>query len=357
MHRNRLALAVAASFLVLVTSFIVILSSQLRSKALMFETLVEILRVEYPATGERDPLRIEEALDRSAAIIRQLRDLDERGLMEELLGRAYRVNGFDAKALQYLESSYETRLENLRENPSPVADSLHNLAYQLMDQGDLDEAERMLRESLAMESDLADTEALERRATGLNVLGLVLQKKKRYAAAEKSFRQALELRLEIYDENHPDVVRSYNNLATSLYYQEEIEEAKEIYFRSLEVRLRWLEPPNESLAKSFNQLGSALAGQSEFAEAASFFRLALATRRGIHDTDHPAVVTVLLNLGRVLYSVGQLDEAEQYLQEALESQRRLDSRDPFFAQIEESLVAVAEARRRRAAAASDGDGG
>ena len=66
---------------------------------------------------------------------------------------------------------------------------------------------------------------------------------------------------------HSDVATSYNNLATALGDQGDLEKAKEYHERALTIRQQTLGPQHPDVATSYNNLAIVLRGQGDVEKA------------------------------------------------------------------------------------------
>ena len=132
-------------------------------------------------------------------------------------------------------------------------------------------------------------------------------------AADEQTRRALELRLQLYGEDHPAVAESLYELAWA---ESEDTEAERIFRRALEIRRHTLGDGHPDYAESLNGLARNLHFQGEYEQAEPLFREALEVQR---DTlgDGAQVVETLHFLGMVLLEVNELDAAEESFREAL----------------------------------------
>jgi tetratricopeptide (TPR) repeat protein len=191
------------------------------------------------------------------------------------------------------------------------AAALNDLGLMLRDQGDYDQSEKLLQESLAMKRRLLGEKHPE-LALALNNLALVLWRKGDLAEAESTYRQALAMQRELLGEAHPDVANTLNNLAFVLYDRGDAGAALKTEGESLSIYQKLFPNDNPNVAATMNRLGYWLTEAHDYAAADRYLEGALAMRRRLFKPSHPEIASSLLH-------VGILQVAEHKYQEALVS--------------------------------------
>ena len=69
------------------------------------------------------------------------------------------------------------------------------------------------------------------------------------------YLQSLELKQNIYSEDHPDIASSFNNLGVLYSDLGDYEKAEKYYFQSLEIRQNIYSEDHPDIDMSFNNLG------------------------------------------------------------------------------------------------------
>ncbi len=205
-------------------------------------------------------------------------------------------------------------------HPSTLT-SINNLGLLLYSQGKLDEAEQLLREGLEVNRRELGNEHLN-TLTSINNLGMLLLAQGNRDEAEPLFREALEVRRRTLGDEHPSTLDSINNLGILLQKQGKLDEAEQLLRETLEVRRRKLGNEHPTTLTSINNLGDLLGGQGKLAEAEPLLRESLEVRRRELGNEHPDTLASLNNLGDLLGGQGKLAEAEPLLRESLEVSRR-----------------------------------
>jgi hypothetical protein len=112
-------------------------------------------------------------------------------------------------------------------------------------------------------------------------------------------------------EEHPDTLRSANNLARSLSNQGKYAEAERIHREVLGARRRVLGEEHPDTLKSACNLASSLSGQEKHAEAERIHREVLGVERRVLGEEHPETLKSASNLAQSLSEQGKYAEAEE----------------------------------------------
>ena len=192
------------------------------------------------------------------------------------------------------------------------AAAVNDLGLLLRDQGEYDESERLLRESLAMERRLVGDKH-PGMALALNNLALVLWRKGNLKEAESTYRQALAMQRELLGDVHPDVANTLNNLAFVLYDGGDARGALQTEAESLAI-YRKLFPERQPRRRAHHEPARllVLTETHDYAAADRYLTEALAMRRRLFAPSHPEIASSLMH-------VGILQVAQHKYQDALVS--------------------------------------
>ncbi len=188
------------------------------------------------------------------------------------------------------------------------ADALNDLGLLCRDQGDYEQSERLLRESLAMQRRL-HAERHPELALSLNNLALVLQRKGDLAGAEANYREALDMRRELLGPTHPDVANSLSNLAFVLEERGELGAALQAERESLEIYRKLFPGDNPDVARTMNGLGYLYMETRDYPSAERYLQEGLAMRRRLFDKSHPELASSLAHLGILQVATHQYEDA------------------------------------------------
>ena len=157
----------------------------------------------------------------------------------------------------------------------------------------------------------------------MNNLALVLQKQAKWKEAEEMHREVLRMSHHLLGEDHPNTLSSGSYLALVLQEQGKWQVAEEMHREVLEARRRVLGEKDPDTLVSMNNLANVLQSQGKWQEAEDMHREALEVQRKVLGQEHQNTLASMNNLGIVLRAQAQWQEAEEMQREALEVQRRV----------------------------------
>jgi len=291
------------------------------------------------------------SLDDSSRTIRNLNDLNEN-LRQQADDWARRFHELSARLAASQDDSLQAKQ-----------------AHELIQQGEFDKAEPILRTLAAKEEDDVTRAAATQHDLGEVAMlrfdpgaGLphyekafryrpdnphyaddyarAADRERRYAEAEMGWDAALQSYRELAgsdpDAYRPDVADMLNYLGNLYRNTGRLEKAEKAYNEALAIR-RDLAARNPTahrrgMAATLNNLGIFYSNTGRPSEAEKVYNEALAIRRDLAAQDprthQPNVAATLDNLGRLYWSIGRLGEAENAYSEALGIRRELAARNP-----------------------------
>jgi len=338
LRRHRLAIAVAATVLVLLGSFAVVEAVQLRrikreseQRARVTEFMTNMFKVSNPSEARGSTITAREILDKASKEIDRglAKDPEAQAQMMSVMGNVYEGLGLYPRAHPLLERAAEIRSQVLGPKNLETLRSKNDLAIILRDEDRSQESEKLARETLEMERRLLGPEHPDTLRSMTTLAGAV-SNQGRVAEAEKLGRQTLEIQRRVLGPDHPDTLTSMNGLAVDLYKEGRLAEAEKLYRETLQIRRRVLGPDHPDTLLSMANLGGILIGLKRYPEAAKVYGEALEIERRVLGPEHPSTVNSMGMLAHVLISDGRYAEAEKLERQALEIQRRvLGPEDPL----------------------------
>jgi eukaryotic-like serine/threonine-protein kinase len=373
MRRNKIAVAVAAAFLILtVASAVLIVKQSIRAarerdKAQQVSAfLVELFNVSDPGEARGNAITAREILDKGAQRIeRELaKEPEVQATLMNTIGQVYAKLGLYEAARPLYEKALQTRREIFGEESIEVAESLNslailygaksdyanaeslsrqvlairrkvlgkehievarslnNLAHTLSEKGNTQEAEPLFREAVAMHRKVAGNEHNELAIT-LNNLALLLDSTGKYEEAEALFKEALAMRRKLLGDDHPDTAAGLNNLAGVYRRTGALPAAEPLYHEALTITRKSLGAEHPTVATMMNNLAMLLSLLDKKPEAERLYRESLEIRRKHFGEENSDVATSLNNLGLLLYERGDYAEAEKLYRQALAIHRKL----------------------------------
>ncbi|MEP6621217.1 MAG: TonB family protein [bacterium] len=200
-------------------------------------------------------------------------------------------------------------------NDAAHADALFRLGALQHDEGNAEEAERLLREALATVEHTWDTDDRLRIAI-LTALGQVLAERGKPDDARVVLAEALALRDTDADTTDIDLVFLLNELSRLCLKQGAYAEAEPLLQRLLAVkRVKGEEHPE--VATVLASLAAVREGSGDLVHAEEMYRRALQIRQQTLAANHFSIAATLEQLARVCAARGVLGDAVSYYQQAL----------------------------------------
>ena len=293
-QRNRLAVAAAALFGLLVIGFAATTGVQARRLAAerdrarseraqaeqVMDLLVDLFRTGDPRVEPGgDTLRVAALLERSE---RAIVALDAEPQVQARLG-------------EVLASIHEARSRFDRARP-------------------LFEAALAIQEALAG-ADSPDALRLRRQ------LALLTSREQGARAAEPLLRESLARHRRVFGEEHADVATAMQDLAATL---KDRNESRRLLEGALAMRRRLLAPGDPSIASSLNALAMWTLDGGDLEGAGRLFAEALGILRAHLPAAHPHVLVLMHNLAAIQARQGHWAEAEAVQREVLALRRRVE---------------------------------
>ncbi len=332
--RNRIAIAVCAAFVALLVGFAITMTVQARRLALerdqaqherdraeeVVAFLQEIFSFSDPERTGSEEITAREILDRGRRRVDSElagQPIVQASLMEAI-GNVYNTLGLFDWSEESLRRALELRRENLGENDAQTAQSKDSLGVLLRAKGEYEEAEQLLRESLATRQRLfGDGHPLVAQ-TLVHLAQVSYDKSEAYEEAEDLFRKALDVMRRARGDNDPMITEIQSQLGILLVQTGRFDEAEGVFREAMETCRRELGDDNPRTAESLNNLAVFLGIVGRHQEALPLFRESLETRLRVLGEDHPATGESLNNLGRLLRETGDLEGAEKLYRQGLD---------------------------------------
>ena len=379
-RRNRVALATAAAFvLVLAAAAVVSIRQSIRAnrEAAVAQAVNDFLRNDLLAQASAanqagpgakpDPhLEVRTALDRAATRItgKFERQPEVEADIRDTIGQTYSDLGLYAEAQRQLERALELhrRVQGV-ENPKTLG-TVRALAMNDIEQGKYAEAETLLTNLLPIERRVLGPEhpktlasmaslglafymqgkhpqaealgtqllQVQRRVLGpehpdtlktMNNLALVYHDQGKYAQTEDVYRELVDIRRRVLGSEHPDTAKTISNLAWAYWSEGKVEQAQELYGQALEILRRVLGPDHPNTTLTMNNLVLTDVAQGNYAAAEELAKQVLEIRRRVLGPEHPDTLQSLHNLAWVNYVQGRYASSEELYSQTIEIRRRV----------------------------------
>ena len=177
------------------------------------------------------------------------------------------------------------------------------------------EAEQHLTAALKQAEKFGEQDA--RLATSLKNLAVLYQAQFKFEQAELLVKQTLAIDEKTLGPEHPDMATAVHNLAVLYRYQGKYAEAEPLFKRALAIQEKALGPENQAVATSLVSLANFYRDQGKYAKAEAHYQRALPIYEKALGPEHPEVAGILASQA-LLYSIqGKYAEAEPLFKRAL----------------------------------------
>lgn len=364
--RHRVAVASAATAVVLLLCFIEVLLIQQREvvgQRDRFEStaefLIEIFENPNPERSGDPNLSARQLLDRGASSLdKDLGDQPEvQADMRSVIGLSYHGLGQLEEAANHLERALADHRRIYGNDHPKVAKSLRRLAQLESDLRLLDAAEAHAEEALAIHRRWFEPPHPD-LANSLYRLAWIRERRGEYSSAESLYRQALAMARELDEESGllADILTGFGIL---LRENAQYPEAEIYLDESLEILRDLVGEEHARTAAATNSLGLLMNLMGRFELAEEQFRRALAIARKVYGEGHPEIASIGANLGKALENQGRYEEAEEVLLAAVALGRQLPGPEgaghPVLAYSLLQLASLYEISGRRPEAAVAGE--
>jgi non-specific serine/threonine protein kinase/serine/threonine-protein kinase len=268
------------------------------------------------------------------------------------LGRLYLQQGQLGEAEPLVREALSGRRARLGETHHDTLDSVGDLATLLTAQGKFAEAERLFRQAL---DGARATLGSAHRVTiaALDNLAQVLFEQGEFSAAEPLSREALSGFRSALGDDDSETLQAIANLACVLQAQGKFAEAEPLHREALTRIRAKLGDEHPTTLTTINNLAGEYYTERKFAEAEPLDREALAGRRAKLGDEHPDTLQSINNLALVLRARGDLAGAEPLFREALARRRAtLGERHPDTLTADNNLADLLDARGKLSEAES-----
>jgi tetratricopeptide (TPR) repeat protein/predicted Ser/Thr protein kinase len=294
--------------------------------------------------GPGDSLRVITLLDRG---VQEARDLNNEPAVQadlyQTLGGIYQKLGKLDRADALLQAGLARRTSLFGKDSSETADSLVALGLLRIDQEQLPEAEKLIREGLetAKRRVARDDPSLAKPTTAL---GRVLEERGSYNQAVPVLEQAVRLSSKESAAN-PDLADSLNELASVHFYAGRYTVADALFRRVLQMQRQLHGDRHPLVADALINVGAVQQDLGYYSEAETFERQALQINQAYYGDDHPQMAHNLTVLSRTLINEKRYDEAVAALEKALPIEER--AYGPVSRQVASALNELGNAAMKR----------
>ena len=268
----------------------------------------------FQSRGEK--ITVREVLDQGIVQINsELKDETQvRANLLRAMGQAYTGLGLYEKAGTALESAV-SESERL-ETDGDLFKARLALAYNDYQNGEYAKCESLYVAARAQAVARA-REGSETVALADSGLGECLVKLDRLDEAERHLRNALAINQSIHGEDHPETARDLEALGTILLSTGRFDDAEPLLLRALTAQRNIAGPNSGRVGVVLGNLGFLYFQAGRYDQAVSAWSKALPITESVLGPDHAQVAALLNNLGRVELLTGRLDSARPHMARSL----------------------------------------
>jgi hypothetical protein len=144
-------------------------------------------------------------------------------------------------------------------------------------------------------------DSLQQPLEELTFLAATLRAQGNLARSRELMQRALEVRVRLLGEDHPETIGSMRNLAGTLYAQDDLAAVTALEARVLEARRRTLGADHPDTLASLGLLGTLTADQDDLTRARDLLEQSLTDHVRVFGADTPETDAAVQRLGRVVY--------------------------------------------------------
>ncbi|MFZ0391250.1 MAG: tetratricopeptide repeat protein [Calditrichia bacterium] len=239
--------------------------------------------------------------------------------------------GETVTARELLERGAARLDQELADEPEVQAAMMHVIGSVYISLGLYDQAMPLVEKSLEIRRQLFGEDHKD-VAESLVKLGEALREKGEFEQSEEKFREGLQVLRKIDPEGSPDIAATLNNLGWVLNDAGKYDESEDSFREAIRIfkanDMEWTVENSTAL----NNLALLLHEKGDLREAELLFRQALAIQRKLLGEVHPEVSTTMYNLAKLLRELGAVNQATEMLQQVVKMDRQvLGNEHPYLA--------------------------
>ena len=338
MRRNRLALAVTAASLVLISvSISQVVSERNRASteaanaAAALDFLVATFGSSDPNVTKGDTITAKEVLDRGAERLSTDTSLtpSARALLGDAIGNVYKNLGLYAPAHEQLQAAVALH-ESLNQKEAMVR-TLRQLGATKSLQGDLEAAKATMERALSIAQSVYPDDHVE-SATTLAWLAQEVGNNSQYEDSIELYKSAIAMRERLGETEDVEYIETRYGLGEAFMVTGNFEESETNHRIALEAATETIGLRNSLTIKVMQALAISLHEAGKLEEAEPYYLQSDALEREVLGEDHPDREYSLTSIGRLYRHMGRYEEAEEYLRAAVAAAKKsLGDRNVFTA--------------------------
>jgi eukaryotic-like serine/threonine-protein kinase len=325
-RRHRYSVAGTAAVIAMLIAFAVMQNIQLRKTRRerdRADRIAEFMTGIFKASDPNEKLgaiTAQELLDGAAKNIdtELSKDPELQASMMHVIGRAYMYQGLFQKAQSVFERGIKASASaGLLETRDPM-NTMHDLAWALLQQGHVAEAEALERKLMAMQRRVLGDDHPDTLATISELAFTLCEAKTNCDEGVRLNREVLEKQKRILGPEHRYTLVTMDNLALNLAEDGHLAEAETLQQESLKIHLRALGPENLSTINAMLNLGELQRDLGRFDDAEKQLNQALELEGRVLGPDQPETALTKYDLATVAVHDGQVEQALSLLRQSID---------------------------------------
>jgi eukaryotic-like serine/threonine-protein kinase len=325
-RRHRYSVAGTAAVIAMLLAFAVMQNIQLRKTRRerdRADRIAEFMTGIFKASDPNEKLgaiTAQELLDGAAKNIdtELSKDPELQASMMHVIGRAYMYQGLFQKAQSVFERGIKASASaGLLETRDPM-NTMHDLAWALLQQGHVAEAEALERKLMAMQRRVLGDDHPDTLATISELAFTLCEAKTNCDEGVRLNREVLEKQKRILGPEHRYTLVTMDNLALNLAEDGHLAEAETLQQESLKIHLRALGPENLSTINAMLNLGELQRDLGRFDDAEKQLNQALELEGRVLGPDQPETALTKYDLATVAVHDGQVEQALSLLRQSID---------------------------------------
>jgi len=294
------------------------------------DRVLEAARPKGTAGGLGKDATIRDALDRAEPeIAKTFIDQPVReALVRYTLGQNYHYLGDQKKTLRQIELALALQRQHLPPDHPDTLASMNMLAVALKELNHLEEAAKILDETLQSKRRVRGTETRSTLLTMVNLAGVLVQLR-RFDEARRLYDEALPIERRVLGPEDNLTLDTMSGIAIMLISEGKVEESRKLAEETYLLKERKLGPEHISTMGTLSILAGITDELGRLDEAVKLYEEALRRQNRILSADHRDTLRTKYNFGTALIKLERFEEAAKLFRETWEAQSRvLGPEDP-----------------------------
>jgi len=330
-RRHRVAVSVAAAFVLLLVAVAALQTVQLRRitkerdqtarerdrATRITNFMVSMFNISDPSQARGNTITAREVLDKASKDIDigLKKDPELQAQLMYTMGRVYDALGLHLKAESLLSRAVEIRLRILGPRNRDTLEAQSLRGWELTRMGRYREGEKLLRGAFK-ESESNPDVPDKTRISLEGSLAVLLSEEGQYGEAEKFAREALEMSRKVNGPESVETVLSMFNLCAILGDEGKYAESEKLNRETLDLSRRVLGPEHQETIGAMSALANTLSDQGHYEEAEKLARETVEINRRLNGAHHRLTAVSMYNLACILALRGKPEQALALLRDS-----------------------------------------